>query len=123
MLIAALFLMAGCASAKDNPTTLSKLYSGNLEKVTKVNIVDGGTGEEKEFIEAADIQPWIEQVQHIVLKPHPNQEERDGFRYAITMYEGNKQMLSFSLGKIGKTYYVVDQDMLDLTVQLWSNHK
>jgi len=123
MLVAILLLMTGCTSAEYKPTTLGKEYPGNIEQVTKVTIVSGSTGGGKDYTEPDMIIPWIEKVKDIVWEPDPNQEARDGFLFSIYLYEGNKRTFACSLGSIGSAYYVVDQQMLELTEQLFEDHE
>lgn len=122
LMLVAFCIVLGCSS-KVKPITLHEKYSKQLEHVNKMVIMSGSTGGKKEITDQAVIDEWLDQVRDNVLYPLEDQEEKDGFLYAVSFYENDKVKLTFSLNYIDRVYYDTDAEMLELTTQLFESYE
>lgn len=123
LMLIAFCVVLGCSSNKLKPITLHEKYSKKLEHVNKMIIMSGSTGGKKEITDQEVIDEWLNEVKDNVLYPLEDQEEKDGFLYAISFYENDKARLTFSLNYIDQVYYDTDTEMLKLTTQLFESYE
>ncbi|WP_250886601.1 hypothetical protein [Bacillus sp. SM2101] len=102
------------------PKTLLQLYEHQLSKVSTVTIVDGSTGYKKTVIDQQVIEAFLENIQYVKFIPDVNQEQRDGFRYAITLYEMEDVTFKFSLTKVDGVYYHTEPDMFPIVDEFYN---
>jgi hypothetical protein len=122
-IIAIVLIIVGCSSNKVVEITLKDKFPKQLELVNKLVITSGSTGERKDIVDQSAIDEWIVQVKDITLYPQENQEERDGFLYAIVLYQDDIIQYEFSLNYIDKHYYKVSDEMLAITDQLFETQQ
>ncbi|MCU6711559.1 hypothetical protein M6D81_22950 [Paenibacillus sp. J5C_2022] len=84
---------------------MTKVYPGDISEVDKIELIDGGTGERKIVEEKEIINRWIQEIKDIELIPDNNQEERAGYRFGISLYEGDEIKLGFIPNQINRIYY------------------
>lgn len=56
------------------------------------------------------INEFLSLIKDIEFTPQSKQEKSEGWRYAITLFDGNKEF-KFTLNKIGDTYYDSSPDI------------
>ncbi|MDX8360415.1 hypothetical protein [Cytobacillus sp. IB215316] len=100
--------------------TLMQLYEHQLSKVSTVTIVDGSTGYKKTVIDQQVIDAFLENIQYVKFIPDENQELRDGFRYAITLYEMEDVTFNFSLTKVDGVYDHTEPDMFPIVDEFYN---
>lgn len=102
-LILCLLLLSACSNGKTQP--LEEFYKdANIENVDKVIIQDGSTGDSKAITNQEQIGEFLSLINEIEMTPQENQEKRDGWRYGITLMDGEKEF-KFTLSQIENTYY------------------
>ncbi|MFS1515151.1 hypothetical protein V1503_01350 [Bacillus sp. SCS-151] len=97
-----------------------QLYEHQLSKVSTVTIVDGSTGYKKTVIDQQVIDAFLENIQYVKFIPDENQEQRDGFRYAITLYEMEDVTFNFSLTKVDGVYDHTEPDMFPILDEFYN---
>ncbi|WP_410771040.1 hypothetical protein [Fontibacillus sp. BL9] len=120
LLLSLLFVLGGCDRHEPEPelTTLrlDELYSGDIGNVDYIEIRSGSTGELVKVSDPAVIGDWISEVRHLEFVPDPNQEDRVGYLYAVTLYEHEEAKLSFTPGSTSGHYYI-HNDELELKIE------
>ncbi len=112
--------LSGCGL---EPTTIEKEYEGSLDQVTKIEIVDGSTGELVFTEEKEEINQFIYEIKEIVFNPDENQEKREGFLYSIHFYENSERTFHFSLNTIGDHYYETEPELKIMVEQFFHEIK
>lgn len=117
MLILAVALTA-CGGKEQAPEdvplaakSLRELYPGDMARADAIQVVDGGTGERKLYSDMQQVRLWIDSVQDIVLVPDPNQEDRNGYLYGVTLFEGEESRMSFSPNSAGGHYRIHNEEL------------
>lgn len=117
-IIILLFFAIGCQGNKETSEpqslesiTLAEAYPGDIRNVDKVELLDGSSGERKVVEDRTAIQTWINQIKDIPLSPDYNQEERVGYVFGITLYEGDERKLGFIPTQINGIYYESNPDL------------
>jgi len=111
ILFVSLMLLVACDDNEGKTQSLEQFYNdANIENVDKVIIQDGSTGDSKTMVEPEQIDEFLALIKDIVFTPQENQEERTGWRYAITLFDGEKDF-AFSLTNINDTYYDSNPDI------------
>lgn len=87
------------------PATFEQLYDADLNAVDYMEIRNGSTGELQKIEDKAAIAAFIEQVRQIELIPEPDQQDRTGFRYSVSLYEKQLLKISFTPTLIAGHYY------------------
>ncbi|MGE7623920.1 hypothetical protein ACQKMD_12940 [Viridibacillus sp. NPDC096237] len=109
ILMFSLFILAACTDAKTQ--SLKEFYKdAKIENVDKVIIQDGSTGASKAITEQEQIDEFLSLIKDIEFTPQDNQEERKGWQYGITLFDGEKEF-KFTLSEIGDTYYNSNPDI------------
>lgn len=102
---------AGCQgkhaadSAMLAPVTLEQLYDADLSAVDYMEIRNGSTGELQKIEDKSAIAAFIAQARAIQLTPEPDQQDRTGFRYSVSLYEQQQLKISFTPTLIAGHYY------------------
>jgi hypothetical protein len=100
--------LAGCGL---ETKTLSEFYGRDLDRVTKIVILDGSTGYKKTINDSKVIDEFINEIKDIKFIPEDNQEKRDGYRYAITLFEKGEKTFQFTPIEIDDHYYHTEPDI------------
>ncbi|MCU6713017.1 hypothetical protein M6D81_30385 [Paenibacillus sp. J5C_2022] len=95
------------------PTSISEQYPGQLSLVDKIILLDGSTGETKTVEDKSAIQGWLNRIKLITLYPDENQEDRSGFRFRISLYEGESKKLGFIATAINGVYYQPNEQLYE----------
>lgn len=115
LLLSLLMMLSGCGKREPEPelTTqeLQELYPGDIDDVDYIEIRDGSTGELEKITDQAMIQDWVNEVRHLEFVPDPNQEDRVGFLYAVTLYEHEEAKLSFTPSSTSGHYYIHNEEL------------
>lgn len=102
-------LVPGCQSKPESlplrPLSLSEVYPGDILQVDKVILADGSTGARRVIEDRQQIAEWITRIKDIKLTPDQNQEDRTGFMFGISLYEGEEKKLGFIPNLIQGVYY------------------
>ncbi|MET3695871.1 hypothetical protein SAMN05877753_102600 [Bacillus oleivorans] len=101
--------------------TLEQFYEGNLNDVTQIRILDGNTGYSKTVTDQTVIANFLDKIKDIKFIPEENQEDRDGFNYAIALYENEKDTFSFSLTRFNGHYYHTEPEILPIVDHFYKN--
>lgn len=117
MLLGCLIICSACMNEKTQ--TLEEFYKkSNIVDVDKVIIQDGSTGATKTISEQEQIDEFLSLIQDIEFVPQKNQEKRDGWRYGITLFDGENEF-KFTLDKIDKIYYDTNPDIHPIVDQYY----
>ena len=109
MLLISLLLLSACSNGKTQ--SLEGFYKdAKIENVDKVIIQDGSTGYSKTITNQEQIVEFLSLIKEIEYTPQDNQEKRDGWRYGITLFDGEKEF-TFTLNQIDNTYYDSNPDI------------
>lgn len=115
LLLSLLVILSGCGKREPEPelTTqeLQELYPGDIDDVDYIEIRDGSTGELMRIKDQAMIRDWVSEVRHFEFVPDPNQEDRVGFLYAVTLYEHEEAKLSFTPSSTSGHYYIHNEEL------------
>lgn len=91
--------------------SLEEFYKdAKIENVDKVIIQDGSTGYSKTITNQEQIGEFLSLIKEIEYTPQDNPEERKGWRYGITLFDGEKEF-KFTLNQIDNTYYDSNPDI------------
>lgn len=108
MLLVSLFILSACTNGKTQ--SLESFYKdAKIENVDKVIIQDGSTGASKTITTQEQIGEFLTLIKEIEFTPQENQEKRKGWRYGITLFDGEKEF-KFTLNQIDNTYYDSNPD-------------
>ncbi|WP_245688093.1 hypothetical protein [Salimicrobium halophilum] len=94
--------------------TLKGFYDGNLDEVSKVAITDGNTGKRKMIEDKNTVEAFLNEMKDIEFIPEDNQEPRDGFNYAVTFYENEKETFQFGMTQVNDHYYHTEPDIFPI---------
>lgn len=109
ILLVILFLLSSCTKGKTQ--SLEEFYKdAKIENVDKVKIQDGSTGYSKTIAKQEQVDEFLSLTKEIVFTPQDNQEKRSGWRYGITLFDGEKE-LNFTLNEIDNIYYDTNPDI------------
>ncbi|SDW23898.1 hypothetical protein [Paenibacillus sp. CF384] len=117
--------LAGCqmhlggSSGKLHAITLAEAYSGDISKVTRIELLNGSSGEHATVEDKDTISQWINQVKDLRLKPDDNQEPRTGYVFGISLFEGDVKTMRFTPNGIGEVYYESNSQFEALTRSLF----
>ena len=113
-------LLAGCGlEAK----TLSEFYGKEFEDVTKIEILNGSTGYKKIVTDKKVINDFLSELKDIQFIPDDNQDERVGFLYSNTLFQGENITFSFSPNEIDDHYYYTEPDINPIIDSFYENLK
>lgn len=108
-LVMSLVFLSACATGKTQ--TLEEFYKdAKIEQVDQVTIQDGTTGASKTITNPEQIDEFLNLINVIEFTPQKNQEERLGWLYRITLFDG-EQEFQFTLNQINGTYYDSNPDI------------
>ena len=103
-----LFLLSACSK---NPQAFEEFYKdANIETIDKVILQDGSTGATKTITEQAQIDEFLTLTKDIQFTKQDNQEQRSGWRYGISLFDGEENF-KFTLSEIDNTYYDTSPDI------------
>lgn len=109
MLLICLLLLSACSNGKTQ--SLEEFYKDvKIENVDKVIIQDGSTDYSKTITNQEQIGEFLSLIKEIEYTPQDNPEERKGWRYGITLFDGEKEF-KFTLNQIDNTYYDSNPDI------------
>ena len=109
MLLICLLLLSACSNGKTQ--SLEAFYKdAKIGNVDKVIIQDGSTGYSKTITNQEQIGEFLALIKEIKYTPQDNQEKRVGWRYGITLFDGEKEF-KFTLNQIDNTYYNSNPDI------------
>lgn len=118
-LLLSLFLVSACTNGKTQP--LEEFYRDEqIENVDKVIIQDGSTGASKTITKQEQIDEFLSQIKDIEFTPQDNQEKREGWRYGVALFDGEREF-KFTLSEIGNTYYDSNPDIHPIVDDLYKN--
>jgi hypothetical protein len=118
LLTVLIMLLTGCGL---EATSLQQEYAGNLERVTKIVILDGNTGYRKEIQSEEQVREFLEEIKSTEFIPDSNQEPRDGFNYLIKLFEEKKMTFDFTLTEMGGHYYHTEPDLFPVVDEFYEN--
>ena len=118
--IVMMIVLAAC-SPKLEEKTLKEFYTeASIHEVEQLIIVDGSTGYQKVIQSPPVIQQLMEQIDEIAFIPQANQEARSGWRYNVTLIDGEHQF-QFALRQIGNVYYETSPDLTPIIDTFYKN--
>jgi hypothetical protein len=104
-----MFVLSACNNGKTQ--SLEAFYQDSkIESVDKIIIQDGSTGYTKTITKQEQINEFLSLIKDIEFTPQKNQEEREGWRYRISLFDG-KINFSFTLNEIDSVYYDSSPDI------------
>ncbi|QFF99651.1 hypothetical protein PB01_12855 [Psychrobacillus glaciei] len=110
-------ILTGCNSLESK--TLTQLYKGQFVDVDQMIILDGTTGHQKIVSEKVVIDEFLEKIKDIQFIPEDNQETEKGFRYGITLMEGEKSF-TFTMNQVNNHNYYTEPDMYPIVVGFYT---
>lgn len=112
-------LLSACTNGKTQP--LEAFYQdAEIDNIEKVMIQDGSTGYAKTITNEEQIEEFLSLIKEIVFTPQDNQEKRAGWRYGITLVDGEKEF-TFTLNQIGDIYYNSNPDIHPIVDNYYKN--
>ncbi|WP_243299476.1 hypothetical protein [Bacillus litorisediminis] len=75
--------------------TLEQFYKGDLNDVTEIRILDGNSGYSKTVTDEKLVKAFLNKIKDIKFIPVENQEQRNGFNYAISLYVNDEATFHF----------------------------
>ncbi|MFS0876340.1 hypothetical protein [Solibacillus isronensis] len=115
-----IILLTGCGLETKNFT---EFYKNDLEDVTKIQVTDGSTGYSKIIKDKKVIGEFLSEIKDVQFIPEENQEDRAGFRYAISLYEGEQMTFIFTENEVTDYYYYTEPDIYPIVDSLYKNTK
>lgn len=112
-----LVILAGCGL---KTKMLSEFYEDQLKSIDEMRILDGSTGYSKNITDEKMIDEFLSLIETIQYIPDDNQEKRVGFRYAITLFDGNNSF-SFTLNEVDGHYYDTEPDIFPIVDNFYKN--
>lgn len=94
--------LAGCNLQSG---TIAELYENELEEVSEISILDGRTGEKTIITDSEAIDSFLEDMEDIMFIPSEDQSHKEGYIYAVSLFEGETETFSFSSARAGDHYY------------------
>jgi hypothetical protein len=113
-------LLTGCGL---ETKTFTEFYTNNLEDVTKIEVQDGSTGYSKITTDKKVIDEFLNEIKDVQFIPEENQEDRDGFLYAISLYEGEQMTFIFTENEVTDYYYDTEPDIYPIVDSFYQNLK
>ncbi|WP_226087597.1 hypothetical protein [Mesobacillus sp. S13] len=108
-LLSSLVMLSACNGAKTQ--SLEEFFKDSkIENVDKIIIQDGTTGGSESITEQEQINEFLTLLKDIEFTQQDNQEELKGWRYGITVFDGEKGF-TFTLSEIGDTFYKSNPDI------------
>ena len=102
-------LLTACSAPKVQ--TFEKYFTdAGITEVDELIIQDGSTGYTKTTDDPQHIDAFLSELNPIEVIPDDNQEARNGWRYGITLVQGEKRYL-FTLNSIEDMYYHTEPDL------------
>ena len=122
-LIVLLCLLVTSACSNTKTKSLEEIYKDSeIEELDKVILQDGTTGASKTISEQSEITKFLSLIKDIAFTPQANQEKGVGWRYRITLDDGDKEF-KFTTNKIGDTYYDSNPDILPIVDDYYKQSK
>lgn len=109
-MLTVLYLLVGCNGLKT--VTFEQLYNKDLNKVSKIEIRSGSTGELKAITNKTIINKFLAKVKNVKLVPDKDQREMKGYKYRVTLYDSEGQTFEFTSTEFNGHYYQPDHDIL-----------
>lgn len=103
--------------------TFTEFYNNDFEDVTKIQVQDGSTGYTKITTDKKVIGEFLSEIKDLQFIPEENQEDRDGFLYAISLYEGEQMTFIFTVNKVNDYYYYTEPDIYPIVDSFYKNLK
>lgn len=91
--------------------TLVEFYEKDLYDVSKIVILDGSTGYKKTIADKTVIEGFLDEIKDVKFIPEENQEARVGWRYSITLSQGDEYTFQFGLTEVNNNYYYTEPDI------------
>ena len=113
-------LLTGCGL---ETKTFTEFYKNDLEEVTKIQVQDGNTGYSKIITDKKVIGEFLSEIKDVQFIPEKNQEDRAGFLYAITLYEGEQMTFIFTENEVTDYYYYTEPDIYPIIDSFYKNLK
>lgn len=118
-LLLSLFLVSACSNGKTQ--SLEEFYRAEkIESVDKAIIQDGSTGAFKTLTKQEQIDEFLSLIKDIEFTPQDNQEKREGWRYGIALFDGERKF-TFTLNEIDHIYYDSTPDIHPIVDDFYKN--
>jgi hypothetical protein len=85
----------------------------DINNIDKIVIMDGSSGSVKTITEQEQIDEFLNLINDIEFSPQEDQSKREGWRYSVTLYEGENKF-GFTLNQIGEIYYDLNPDIFSI---------
>jgi hypothetical protein len=102
------------------PTTISQEYPGSIMNVTKVELIDGSSGQRVNIEEKKEIDIFLNEIKDEVLTPDSNQEPRTGYLFRIALYEGTELKIDFIPNAINNIYYKTNENLYNKLKEIFT---
>jgi hypothetical protein len=107
--LAVLLLMTACTDAK--PRTLEQfIRDAKIGQADKLVIRDGNSGQARTVTKRDKIDEFLALVKDVTFTPQRDQADRTGWRYQITLSDGDREF-RFTTESIDGTYYDTNPDI------------
>jgi len=110
------------AACQSEPLTLNDFYQKSIEDVTKIEIIDGSTGDKKVVNDKQIIDDLLYQIKEIKFIPDENHEKRTGYLYNVTLFQ-EKESFSISSNQIDDIYYFTEPNIEPILQDFYKNLK
>lgn len=112
ILIVSMLAMTACTDAK--PQSLEEFYlEAGIQAADKITIQDGSTGYSKTLVDKEEMDGFLASIDDIMFIPKADQEKREGWRYSVSLFDG-EEAFNFTLNEIEGTYYYTEPDIFPI---------
>ena len=116
-----LLILVGCQTMHLKQQTIGAfMQDAKVKEVKEIIILNGETGEKKTITDAGKIEQFLDDIEDILFTPDDNQQQRDGFRYAVKLVDG-EHSLQFTTNSVGQDYYVTEEPLFEVIDALFQS--
>ena len=111
LLVIVVFIISGCSNKSNQ---FSELYTGNAQSVTKLDMVDGRTGQMYNTQNSTKLQEFLEIMASRSFSKELIQSKRAGYLYFVDLYEGSNKAIRLTFSndvEFDTIYYKIDKDI------------
>ena len=107
------------AEANKTTKTLETFYPGDITKIDSIEIMSGSDGFTKKTTDSRLIQDWIEKIRHLNITLDPEQEDKTGVLFHVTMFEQGKVVFYMTPTDINHQRIEPQDELADLMTELY----
>ena len=95
LLLGLVLIVSGCSN---QPVEFTELYEGDLEKITKIHITDGGSGHTQELATPEKVNDFLNELSDVTFTPTgTDADDITGVLYGVGFYEKDAEDPVFTM--------------------------